>query len=41
MGLSELLPELATPSLFYLKIYLERISKGTLEGEILFSRCVH
>jgi hypothetical protein len=40
LGLPEILPGLATPSLFYLRIYLERISKGTIEGEIPFSRCI-
>jgi len=40
MGLPEILPGLATPSLFYLRIYPEMISKGTIEGEMVLSRCV-
>jgi hypothetical protein len=37
-GLPVILSELAT--LFYIRIYLERINKDTVEGETSFPRCI-
>jgi hypothetical protein len=38
VGLPVILSELAT--FFYIRIYLERINKDTVEGETPFPRCI-